>query len=61
MVHHAPGQKAEADAAIERLSTVPHFSKSIRLAEVYAWRGEIDENCRDRIAGTVTLTELQGQ
>jgi TolB-like protein/Tfp pilus assembly protein PilF len=42
LVHHALGQHAESDAALEELRTLDPVGIAYQLAEVYAYRGESD-------------------
>ncbi len=56
--HHVRGQEAEANAAIARLTADPGVEPAARLAEIYAFRGNLDESfkwldsARDRIYKT---------
>lgn len=43
LLHEAPGHEAEADAALKRLAARPVEPGSIRLAELYAFRGMDEE------------------
>lgn len=43
LVYHGLGREADADAALETLIKSSRTSDPFRLAEVYAYRGEIDE------------------
>lgn len=43
LVYHGLGREADADAALETLIKSSGTSDPFRLAEVYAYRGEIDE------------------
>jgi len=43
LVYHSLGRKADADAALETLTKSSGTNDPFRLAEVYAYRGEIDE------------------
>jgi len=58
IVHHVRGQEAEANAAIARLTADPGVEPAARLAEIYAFRGNLDESfkwldsARDRIYKT---------
>jgi len=44
LVHHALGRTAEADAALAKLISLSATEDPFRLAEVYAYRGEVDES-----------------
>lgn len=44
IVHHVRGQEAESNAAIERLAADPGVESAARLAEIYAFRGDLDES-----------------
>jgi len=46
LVHHALGRTAEADAALARLTARSATADPFRLAEVYAYRGDVDESFR---------------
>ena len=46
MIHHALGQEAEADAALQRLLAAGDEQAVIHAAEVFAQRGETDEAIR---------------
>ena len=56
--HHVRGQEAEANAAIARLTADPGVEPAARLAEIYAFRGNLDESfkwldsARDRMYKT---------
>jgi TolB-like protein/DNA-binding winged helix-turn-helix (wHTH) protein/tetratricopeptide (TPR) repeat protein len=58
IVHHVRGQEVEANAAIERLRADPGVEPATRLAELYAFRGDLDESFKwlasatDRILDT---------
>ena len=58
IVHHVRGQEAEANAAIARLTADPGVEPAARLAEIYAFRGNVDESfkwldsARDRMYKT---------
>lgn len=44
MVYHALGRDVEANAALERLTATPGLSAAVRAAEVYAYRGAVNES-----------------
>jgi TolB-like protein/DNA-binding winged helix-turn-helix (wHTH) protein/Tfp pilus assembly protein PilF len=44
IIHHVVGQEAESNAAIERLAADPGVEPATRLAEIYAFRGDLDES-----------------
>ena len=43
VVYHALGRTAEADAALARLTALSATADPFRLAEVHAYRGNVDE------------------
>jgi TolB-like protein/Flp pilus assembly protein TadD len=70
LVGHSLGRQAEADEAIHRLTARAGPRAALYLAEVYAWRGEIDEAFEwvarsadeersDRQMWSVDITDMQ--
>jgi tetratricopeptide (TPR) repeat protein len=47
LLAHAQGRRAEADAALDRLLAQSKRTPDIRLAEVYAFRGKIEDAFRE--------------
>lgn len=46
LAYHGLGRSADSDAALATLAASPRFTDRIRVAEVHAYRGEIDEAFR---------------
>lgn len=57
IVHHVRGQEVEANAAIERLTADPGVESATRLAEIYAFQGDLDESCKWLASATDRILE----
>ncbi len=54
IIHHALGQQAEADAALQRLFDADHEQATLHAAEVFAQRGDSDAAMRQLVSALDT-------